>query len=77
MTDLLEKVLNCKKISNTVEPLIDALVSKMEVKPDDFANLLEHRHPNCLQFDEDGRLYVGDSLGAIHVWDIQVNRIFF
>lgn len=41
-------------------------------KPDDFMNLLEHRHPNSLRIDDD-RLYVGDSLGLIHVFGIQVN----
>jgi hypothetical protein len=40
-------------------------------KPDDFVNLLEHRHPNCLRIDEE-RLYVGDSLGLIHLYDIRV-----
>lgn len=26
-----------------------------------FMNILDHRHPNCLEFDINGRLYIGDS----------------
>lgn len=37
-----------------------------------FTNLLEHRHPNCITIGNDGRLYVGDSLGIVHVWEIQL-----
>lgn len=39
---------------------------------EDIKNLLEHRHPNSLQFDVDGRLYIGDSRGLVHVWDVDV-----
>jgi hypothetical protein len=35
-------------------------------------NLMEHRHPNILKFDNEGRLYVGDSVGTVHVWDLNV-----
>lgn len=42
-------------------------------KPDDFINLLEHRHPNSLRIDEE-RLYVGDSLGLIHLYDIRLRH---
>jgi FOG: WD40 repeat len=48
------------------------VVSYDGVQPDKFVNLLEHRHPNCLKFDNQGRLYIGDSIGCVHVWDIQV-----
>ncbi len=41
-------------------------------QPDKFANLLEHRHPNCLKFDKQGRLYIGDAVGSVHIWDVQV-----
>lgn len=27
-------------------------------------------HPNCLEFDRNGRMFVGDSLGLIRVWDV-------
>jgi len=43
------------------------------MKGQEAVNLLEHRHPNVLRFDDEGRLYIGDSLGSIHVWDIQVS----
>lgn len=35
-------------------------------------NLLDHRHPNTLVFNENGRLYIGDSLGIVHVYDVKV-----
>ena len=38
---------------------------------DKFDSLLEHRHPNCFEFDENSRFFCGDSLGMIHIWDIQ------
>jgi len=50
------------------ELLVDeTLVDKRKV----LTNLVEHVHPNCLIFDNTGRLYVGDSQGVVHVWDIQ------
>ena len=50
----------------------ETLVSSSTGKYDKFQNLLDHRHPNCLKFDENGRLYVGDSLGLVHIWDVDV-----
>lgn len=32
----------------------------------------DYVHPNCLSFDKNGRLFVGDSAGLIRVWDISV-----
>ena len=29
---------------------------------------LDHRHPNSVLFDITRRLYIGDSLGHIHIW---------
>ena len=34
--------------------------------------VLDHRHPNTLIFDENGMLYVGDSQGAIHKYEVAV-----
>ena len=34
--------------------------------------VFEHRHPNCITFDETGRMYIGDSLGVIHIWEIRL-----
>jgi len=34
--------------------------------------LLSHSYPTSLVFDDTGRLYVGDSNGLVHVWDVIV-----
>eukprot|EP00826_Nyctotherus_ovalis_P049041 TRINITY_DN5858_c0_g1_i5.p1 TRINITY_DN5858_c0_g1~~TRINITY_DN5858_c0_g1_i5.p1 ORF type:complete len:607 (+),score=157.79 TRINITY_DN5858_c0_g1_i5:114-1934(+) len=34
--------------------------------------LLTHNYPTSLAFDDTGRLYVGDSRGYVHVWDVIV-----
>jgi jouberin len=36
--------------------------------------VFDHRHPNCLVFDNTGRLYIGDSLGVIHIWDLSIRN---
>ena len=35
---------------------------------------LDHRHPNVVVFDITGRLYIGDSLGYIHIWLLSIDR---
>ena len=35
---------------------------------------LDHRHPNTVVFDITGRLYIGDSLGSIHIWLLSIDR---
>lgn len=35
---------------------------------------LDHRHPNSVVFDITGRLYIGDSLGHIHIWILTIDR---
>ena len=35
---------------------------------------LDHRHPNSVVFDITGRLYIGDSLGHIHIWLLTIDR---
>ena len=35
---------------------------------------LDHRHPNAVVFDITGRLYIGDSLGYIHIWLLSIDR---
>ena len=37
---------------------------------------LDHRHPNAVVFDITGRLYIGDSLGYIHIWLLSIDREF-
>lgn len=33
---------------------------------------LDHRHPNVVLFDNSGRIYIGDSLGYIHIWELKI-----
>lgn len=33
---------------------------------------LPYRYPNYLMFDQQGSVYVGDSVGTIHVWSVQI-----
>ncbi|KAL4475781.1 hypothetical protein ABPG72_011558 [Tetrahymena utriculariae] len=33
-----------------------------------YNNLLDHRHPNCIEFDSQSLMFVGDSLGLIHLY---------
>ena len=35
---------------------------------------LDHRHPNCVVFDISGQLYIGDSLGHLHIWEFKIDR---
>ena len=34
--------------------------------------VFDHIHPNCMVFNENGRLFVGDSKGQISFWDISI-----
>lgn len=34
--------------------------------------VFDHIHPNCMVFNENGKLFVGDSRGHISVWDISL-----
>jgi jouberin len=46
------------------------VVSSTGANFDIFEDLLDHRHPNTIVYDGSRRMYVGDSLGSIHVYDI-------
>jgi hypothetical protein len=35
--------------------------------------MLDAKHPNCMAFDDSGKLYVGDSTGEIYSWRVNVN----
>ena len=48
------------------------MISMLEDQQEVYSNLLDHRHPNTLLFNENGRLYIGDSLGVIHIYDVKV-----
>ena len=39
-----------------------------------YKNLFEKKHPNAMVFDNEGRLFVGDSHGQINVWRISIGR---
>ena len=32
--------------------------------------IVEHIYPNCLTFDRSGKMFIGDSIGLIRVWDV-------
>jgi hypothetical protein len=34
----------------------------------------DHVHPNCLTFNLEGRLFVGDSSGKISAWDVSLRN---
>lgn len=36
--------------------------------------LLGHRHPNCVVFAPENILYIGDSLGMVHIYDLRVRN---
>lgn len=36
------------------------------------ASVFDYVHPNCMVFNANGRLFVGDSRGHISVWDVNV-----
>ena len=50
----------------------ESMISMLEDQQEVYSNLLDHRHPNTLLFNENGRLYIGDSLGVIHIYDVKV-----
>jgi hypothetical protein len=31
-------------------------------------------HPNCITFSDSGRMFVGDSVGTINVWDVALRQ---
>lgn len=55
-----------------LEVIGEMVISKDQELNEEFDNILNHCHPTCLAFDEGLRLYVGDSIGGIHIFDIQV-----
>lgn len=51
-------------------PVAQLLISVSINQYDEFITILDHRHPNSVTFDkQNGMLYIGDSLGVIHVYD--------
>ena len=38
------------------------------------ASVFDYVHPNCMTFNENGRLFVGDSRGHISVWDLSIRQ---
>ena len=35
---------------------------------------IDHRHPNTIVFDQNGQLYIGDSLGYIHIFELRLDK---
>lgn len=50
----------------------ESFISLDEENYEMYTNLLDHRHPNTLVFNETGRLHIGDSLGIVHIYDIKI-----
>jgi len=38
------------------------------------SSVFDYVHPNCMVFNSNGRLFVGDSRGHISVWDITLKN---
>ncbi len=38
------------------------------------STVFDYVHPNCMVFNSNGRLFVGDSRGQISVWDISLKN---
>jgi hypothetical protein len=38
------------------------------------STVFDYVHPNCMVFNSNGRLFVGDSRGHISVWDITLKN---
>ncbi|CAD8209474.1 unnamed protein product [Paramecium octaurelia] len=55
------------------EPIQQEIISYDGISFDQFDNLGNHRHPNCIVYDGVKCLYVGDSLGNIHFFDINLS----
>jgi hypothetical protein len=43
-------------------------------KTTQIATVFDFVHPNCMTFNQNGRLFVGDSRGHISVWDISIRQ---
>ena len=55
----------------------EQLNSNLDTEKDNnlgYRQLLNKKHPNALAFDDNGKLYVGDSNGEINVWQIMIEH---
>ncbi|CAK90977.1 unnamed protein product (macronuclear) [Paramecium tetraurelia] len=57
------------------EPIQQEIISYDGISFDQFDNLGNHRHPNCIVYDGVKCLYVGDSLGNVHFFDINLSGV--
>ena len=46
---------------------------KQREKNQNIKNMIEKKHPNCMTFDNEGKLFVGDSYGQINVWRVVID----
>jgi hypothetical protein len=44
----------------------------LEHAQQDYKPVIDQKHPNTIAFDEDGRLFIGDSFGQINTWRIDI-----
>ena len=54
---------------------LSQIENRLNVQDMDFMRnplLSSYVHPNCLAFDDSGRLFVGDSIGLIRCWDVSI-----
>ncbi len=78
---IIEKPIGNKNVSYYEQDILDDEALQMIVHPDNKSgggmstttkSLFDYIHPNCMTFNANGRLFVGDSRGRISVWDITV-----
>jgi len=77
--NIIEKNLNDGfKKSQVQEDLLDDEALQIIMAPNTLvgpsAGVFDYIHPNCMVFNANGRLFVGDSRGHISVWDINVRQ---
>ena len=78
--NIIEKNLNdgFRKTKQAHEDLLDDEALQMIMNPNAIggaaagSSVFDYVHPNCMVFNANGRLFVGDSRGHISVWDINV-----
>ena len=61
------KTVNMLNLENVKQVLIE---NQLDMDFLQNPTIADYIHPNCMVFDRNGRLYVGDSIGLIRVWDV-------
>ena len=73
-SEIKKKIKYAKAFNNTTSNNIDDFIQNLNPEKETLLNptILDKRFPNSLVVDDKKRLYAGDSLGVIHIWDITV-----